>query len=142
MPDPALVQPTLSLPSIPRFGIGVSRAHRCPRGSIRWSVQDGPDLWRSIDTDRANPYRSDSPDRPLGAHTGRSEVFAMNPAMRQSYGRTRRRRSHHALKATSQTTCPLSGMPKEHHRACAESGYVRPGLRITVPKLGIGVQKN
>ncbi len=66
----------------------------------------------------------------------------MNPAMRQSYGRTRRRRSHHAIKATSQTTCPLSGMPKQHHRACAESGYVRPGLRITVPKLGIGVQKN
>lgn len=34
--------------------------------------------------------------------------------------------------------CPLSGMPKRHHRACAESGYVRPGLRITVRKLKIG----
>jgi hypothetical protein len=29
-------------------------------------------------------------------------------------------------------------MPKLHHRACAESGYVRPGLRIKVRKLGIG----
>jgi hypothetical protein len=40
------------------------------------------------------------------------------------------------------TVCPLSGMPKQHHRACVESGYVRPGLRIKVPKLGIGVTKN
>jgi hypothetical protein len=32
-------------------------------------------------------------------------------------------------------------MPKQHHRACKESGYVRAGLQIKVPKLGIGVQK-
>lgn len=37
--------------------------------------------------------------------------------------------------------CPLSGMPKLHHRACKQSGYVRAGLRIKVPKLGIGVTK-
>jgi hypothetical protein len=30
-------------------------------------------------------------------------------------------------------------MPKLHHRACKESGYVRPGLRVTVRKLKIGV---
>lgn len=35
---------------------------------------------------------------------------------------------------------PLSGMPKVHHRACAESGYVRPGLKIKVRKLKIGLQ--
>lgn len=35
----------------------------------------------------------------------------------------------------------MTGMPKAHHRACKESGYVRPGLRIKVPKLGIGVTK-
>jgi hypothetical protein len=29
-----------------------------------------------------------------------------------------------------------------HHRACHESGYVRAGLKISVPKLGIGVQKD
>jgi len=28
-----------------------------------------------------------------------------------------------------------------HHRVGAETGYVRPGLTITVPKLGIGVAK-
>lgn len=65
----------------------------------------------------------------------------MLPAFRQSYGRTRRRRSHNALVGAIPTVCPLSGMPKAHHRACNESGYVRPGLRIKVPKLGIGVTK-
>lgn len=62
----------------------------------------------------------------------------MVPALRQSHGRSRRRRSHHALRAQLPTVDPLSGMPKQHHRACRESGYVRPGLRIRVPKLGIG----
>jgi ribosomal protein L32 len=66
----------------------------------------------------------------------------MLPAFRQSYGRTRRRRSHHALKPVTATVDPLSGMPKLHHRVCKDSGYVRPGLRITVPKLGIGVAKD
>ena len=64
----------------------------------------------------------------------------MLPAFRQSYGRTRRRRSHHALKPVKATVDPLSGMPKMHHRACAESGYVRPGLKIRVAKLGIGIE--
>lgn len=66
----------------------------------------------------------------------------MLPAFRQSYGRTRRRRSHHALKPLQVGVDPLSGMPKQHHRVCKESGYVRPGLRISVPKLGIGSQKD
>jgi ribosomal protein L32 len=63
----------------------------------------------------------------------------MLPTQRQSSGRSRRRRSHHALKAFTVTVDPLSGMPKQHHRACADSGYVRPGLRIKVAKLKIGV---
>lgn len=62
----------------------------------------------------------------------------MIPAFRQSYGRTRRRRSHHAMKGTTVGVCPLTGNPKAHHRACAQSGYVRPGLVIKVPKLKIG----
>jgi ribosomal protein L32 len=66
----------------------------------------------------------------------------MLPAFRQSYGRTRRRRSHHALKPFQVAVDPLSGMPKMHHRVCKDSGYVRAGLRITVPKLGIGVAKD
>ncbi|MCL4221183.1 MAG: 50S ribosomal protein L32 [Phycisphaerales bacterium] len=66
----------------------------------------------------------------------------MQPTHRQSHGRSRRRRSHHALTPKSPTICPLSGTPKMHHRACAQSGYVRPGLVIRVKKLGIGVAKD
>ncbi len=66
----------------------------------------------------------------------------MHPTHRISPGRTRRRRSHLALKIQLPTTCPLSGAPKNHHRACTESGYVRPGLVISVPKLGIGPDKS
>ncbi len=62
----------------------------------------------------------------------------MLPAQRQSRGRSKRRRAHDAITAPGSTICPLSGMPKRHHRVCAESGYVRPGLRITVRKLKIG----
>jgi large subunit ribosomal protein L32 len=65
----------------------------------------------------------------------------MLPAFRQSHGRTRRRRSHHAMKPVQTSVCPLTGMPKLHHRACKESGYVRAGLQIKVPKLGIGVAR-
>lgn len=65
----------------------------------------------------------------------------MLPAQRQSKGRSRRRRSHHAMTGAIPAVCPLSGMPKMPHRACNESGYVRPGLRIKVAKLGIGVPK-
>ncbi|MEO0629494.1 MAG: 50S ribosomal protein L32 [Planctomycetota bacterium] len=60
------------------------------------------------------------------------------PAQRQSYGRTRRRRTHDALTMVKPGICPVSGMPKRHHRVCSESGYVRAGLTIRVPKLGIG----
>ena len=66
----------------------------------------------------------------------------MQPGQRQSRGRSRRRRSHDGLKAIEVGVCPASGMPKLHHRVCKESGYVRPGLRITVKKLKIGVSGN
>jgi large subunit ribosomal protein L32 len=66
----------------------------------------------------------------------------MLPGQRQSYGRSRRRRSHDALTAPASSMCPLSGMPKLPHRACRESGYVRPGLKLTIPKLRIGVPKD
>jgi len=65
----------------------------------------------------------------------------MLPPQRVSYGRTRRRRNHQALTPVLPTLDPLSGMPKMHHRACKESGYVRAGLKISVPKLGIGVSR-
>lgn len=66
----------------------------------------------------------------------------MNPTHRVTPGRKRRRRSHHALEAHASTMCPLSGNAKQHHRVCRESGYVRPGLVISVPKLGIGPKKD
>lgn len=62
----------------------------------------------------------------------------MLPPQRVSYGRTRRRRAHQAMVETNVGVDPLSGLPKQHHRVAKESGYVRPGLRIKVPKLGIG----
>ena len=62
------------------------------------------------------------------------------PKRRTSRARKNKRRSHHALKAKHPTMCPLTGLPKQHHRACGESGYVRPGLVIRVPKLGIGTE--
>ena len=65
----------------------------------------------------------------------------MLPAQRQSHGRTRQRRAHDSLTPEKPTVCPVSGMPKRHHNACKESGYVRPGLTIKVPKLGIGVDR-
>ncbi|TVQ60966.1 MAG: 50S ribosomal protein L32 [Phycisphaerales bacterium] len=65
----------------------------------------------------------------------------MLPAQRQSHGRTRRRRSHDALTTIVTGVCPVTGTPKLHHRVAKDSGYVRPGLRITVKKLGIGVDR-
>ena len=66
----------------------------------------------------------------------------MHPTHRISPGRKGRRRAHLSLDAHANTMCPLTGNPKKHHRACAESGYVRPGLVISVPKLGIGPKKD
>ena len=66
----------------------------------------------------------------------------MLPVQRQSHGRSRRRRSHDSLTPVKPAICPVSGMPKLNHRACGESGYVRPGLTIKIKKLGIGVERN
>lgn len=66
----------------------------------------------------------------------------MHPTHRISYGRTRRRRAHQAIEVETFTTCPVSGEAKQHHRVSKESGYVRPGLVISVPKLGIGPKKD
>lgn len=66
----------------------------------------------------------------------------MHPTHRLSHSRTRMRRSHEALAEQNSTFCPLSGNPKQHHKACTESGYVRAGLVIRVPKLGIGPKRD
>jgi len=54
----------------------------------------------------------------------------MHPTHRISYGRTRRRRSHHALRPTATVVCPNCGSNKLPHRACGACGYVRPGLKL------------
>ena len=56
----------------------------------------------------------------------------MLPTHRQSKGRTRRRRSHDALRGAQVVTCPNCGSSKLPHRACQECGYVRPGLKLPV----------
>ncbi|MGI9015027.1 MAG: 50S ribosomal protein L32 [Phycisphaerales bacterium] len=52
------------------------------------------------------------------------------PAFRQSPGRTRRRRSHQALRGTHTVTCPNCGEARRPHCACRQCGYVRPGLKL------------
>lgn len=66
----------------------------------------------------------------------------MLPPQRVSHSRSRLRRAHHALTPATPTTCPDSGAPKLHHKACSVSGYVRPGLKIRVPKLKIGTNND
>lgn len=66
----------------------------------------------------------------------------MHPTHRISKGRAGMRQAHQALNPPVPGTCPISEMPKQHHRACKESGYVRPGLTIRVPKLGIGTSQD
>jgi large subunit ribosomal protein L32 len=52
------------------------------------------------------------------------------PCFRTSPGRTRRRRSHHAIKAEHTVLCPNCGSAKRPHSACSGCGYVRPGLSM------------
>lgn len=54
----------------------------------------------------------------------------MHPTHKISHGRTRRRRSHDALKAPKVAVCPNCGSPKLPHAACSNCGYVRPGLAL------------
>ncbi len=54
----------------------------------------------------------------------------MNPCLRTSPGRKRRRRSHNALNATQTVLCPNCGSAKRPHTACSGCGYVRPGLQL------------
>ena len=60
----------------------------------------------------------------------------MTPAFRQSPGRTRRRRSHQAIKAVHTELCPNCGTAKRPHTACTGCGYVRPGLQVKTSRAG------
>lgn len=47
------------------------------------------------------------------------------PKRRHSHSRTRKRRSHDALKAPGISLCPECGDPKEPHRLCGSCGKYR-----------------
>ncbi|MCE5325592.1 MAG: 50S ribosomal protein L32 [Planctomycetaceae bacterium] len=56
----------------------------------------------------------------------------MLPKYKLSRGRTRKRRSHHALRPINLADCPKCNSPKLPHAACSNCGYVRPGLKLEV----------
>ena len=58
----------------------------------------------------------------------------MLPTQKLSRSRTRRRRSHHALKPVNYADCPQCNSPKLPHAACDNCGYVRRGLNMKVDK--------
>ena len=58
----------------------------------------------------------------------------MLPKQKPSRSRSRRRRSHQALRAANYVECPKCNQPKLPHAACGNCGYVRPGLSIQVEK--------
>ena len=47
------------------------------------------------------------------------------PPKRHSKGKTRRRRSHHAISPVASTTCPKCGSAIKPHYACPSCGYYR-----------------
>lgn len=73
---------------------------------------------------------------PQGISPADSHEDAMTPAFRQSPGRTRRRRSHQAIKAVHTVLCPNCGTAKRPHTACTGCGYVRPGLQVKTSRAG------
>lgn len=58
----------------------------------------------------------------------------MLPTKKSSKSRTRRRRSHHALKATNYSVCPKCDQAKLPHAACANCGYVNPKIKLKLGK--------
>lgn len=58
----------------------------------------------------------------------------MLPKQKLSRSRTRRRRSHDAVKPVNYAECPRCNKPKLPHAACDNCGYVRPGLSLKIDK--------
>jgi len=58
----------------------------------------------------------------------------MLPTQKLSRARTRKRRSHHALKAVNYVDCPQCNSPKLPHATCENCGFVRPGLSLDIKK--------
>jgi len=58
----------------------------------------------------------------------------MLPTQKLSRARTRKRRSHHRLRAANYVDCPQCNSPKLPHAACENCGYVRPKLSLETKK--------
>lgn len=58
----------------------------------------------------------------------------MLPTQKLSRARTRKRRSHHAIRPVNYVDCPQCNSPKLPHAACDNCGFVRPGLSLEVGK--------
>jgi len=58
----------------------------------------------------------------------------MQPSQKLSRSRSRRRRSHRALQGPNLVDCPRCNETKLPHAACANCGYVRPGLSLEIEK--------
>jgi large subunit ribosomal protein L32 len=56
--------------------------------------------------------------------------LAMQPVMKISKSRKRKRRSHHALRPIHYVRCPQCGNAKLPHCACDNCGYVNPKLAL------------
>jgi len=54
----------------------------------------------------------------------------MQPVMKISKSRKRRRRSHHALKPIHYVRCAQCGNAKLPHNACQNCGFVNPSLAL------------
>jgi len=55
----------------------------------------------------------------------------MLPVQRKTHSQTRKGRANKSLTPRQAVTCPDCGTPKLPHSACAECGYVRPGLKLS-----------
>jgi large subunit ribosomal protein L32 len=58
------------------------------------------------------------------------EEFGMQPVMKISKSRKRKRRSHHALRPIHYVRCPQCSNAKLPHAACDNCGYVNPKLAL------------
>lgn len=58
----------------------------------------------------------------------------MLPVQRKTRSQSKMGRNHKKLTAPQASRCPNCGSAKLPHAACAECGYVRPGLKLATSK--------
>lgn len=55
----------------------------------------------------------------------------MLPVQRKTHSQSGKGRAHKSITTRKAVSCPNCGSPKLPHAACAECGYVRPGLKLS-----------